>query len=77
MGPLKSFTNRHTILSDAVTKIAIHFEIMQHGLEMELNVQRADLPKLMDRQLFGHLAGLGTHSTIDLISPELDHAKKK
>lgn len=30
----------------------------------------------MDRRLFGHLATLVTHFTIDLISPELDLAKK-
>ena len=30
----------------------------------------------MDRRLFVHLAGLVTHATIDLISPELDLAKK-
>lgn len=75
-GPLKSFTNRHTPISDAVTKIASHIEIMQHEFETELNARCANLPKLMDRQLFGHLSGLVTHATIDLISPELDLAKK-
>ena len=30
----------------------------------------------MDRRLFVHLACLVTHDTIDLISPELDLAKK-
>ena len=47
-GPLKLFTNRHTPISDAVTKIASHIEIMQHELETELNAQRANLPKLID-----------------------------
>ena len=36
-GLFKSFTNRHTPISDAVTKTASHIEIMQHELEMELN----------------------------------------
>lgn len=67
---------RLPIHNDALTKIASHIEIMQHELETEINSQRANLPKLMDRQLFIHLAGLVTHATIDLISPELDFAKK-
>lgn len=58
------------------TKIASHIEIMQHELETELNAQRANLPKLMDRRLFVDLAGLVTHTIIDLIFPELDLAKK-
>lgn len=61
-GPLKSFTDRHAPLSDTV------MEIMQHELETKLNAQLEDLPKIMDRRLFVHLAGLVTHATMDLTS---------
>ena len=75
-GPLKLFTNYHTLISNAVIKIAFHIEKMQYELEMELNAHCANLPKLMNWQLFIYLAGRVTYSTIDLSFPELDLANK-
>lgn len=49
---------------------------MQSELESKTNHQRAFIPKFMDREMFRMVALLITHSAIDLISFELDLAKK-
>lgn len=43
---------------------------------MAINNQRISNPRLIDRNTFQNLTGLITHQAIDLISPELDAAKK-
>lgn len=43
---------------------------------MAINNQRMSNPRLIDRNTFQNLTGLITHQAIDLISPELDAAKK-
>lgn len=56
----------------------IYAEIKNEQTEQKvaINNQQISNPRLMDRNLFQNLIGLITHQAIDLISRELDVAKK-
>lgn len=73
---VKSVTNRHTSMKILVEKICTEVKNEQIEQEIEINKQRITNPRLIDRDFFKNLTGLITHQAIDLMSQELDAAKK-
>lgn len=73
---VKDVTNRHTPIKVSVKKICEEVKNDQLEQEIEINKQRITNPRLMDRDFFKNLTGLITHQAIDLMSRELDAAKK-
>lgn len=73
---VKEVTNRHTPIRVSVKAICAEIKNEQIEQEMTVNHQRINNPRLMDRDMFQNLIGLITHQAIDLLSRELDAAKK-
>lgn len=73
---VKEVTNRHTPIRVSVKLIGAEIKNEQTEQEVAINNQRISNPRLMDRNMFQNLIGLITHQAIDLISRELDAAKK-
>ena len=73
---IKSVTNRHTPMRKSVQKICDEVKEKQIEYETMINQQRINNPRLMDRFAFRHLTGKITYQAIDLVSRELDGAKK-
>lgn len=73
---VKEVTNRHTPIRVSVKAICAEIKNEQIEQKVAINNQRIKNPRLLDRDMFQNLIGLITHQTIDLISRELDAAKK-
>ena len=67
---------RHTPMRVLVKTIFAEIKNEQIEQKVAINNQRIYNPQLMDRDMFQNLIGLITHQVIDLISRELDAAKK-
>ncbi len=73
---IKKVPNRHTPISVAFDKICTYMEILQRELEAEANGKHSHLPRIMDRDMFAVVGTLVIDETIDLISVELNKAKR-